>query len=156
MQAERASKNLNRIREEDQVKDELREPKYKRAKSEQKYTKKEANINQAKNCLSISALALLLGAAAYSESYASTLSSGTGKPKGCHVFGKIRFVEYGEDYKIKFVNYGENLRVKYVNYGESQVGNWKTVNYGEDFKLKIVKYGEDFTVKTVSYGEGCN
>ena len=25
--------------------------------------------------------------------------------KGCHLYGKIKFVEYGEDYKVKFVKY---------------------------------------------------
>ena len=74
----------------------------------------------------------------------------------CHVFGKIKFVEYGEDYKVKFVEYGEDLNIKYVSYGEPQVGNWKTVEYGEKYKIKVVDYGEDFSVKLVDYGEGCN
>ena len=75
--------------------------------------------------------------------------------KGCHVFGKIKFVDYGEDYKVKFVDYGEDLKIKYVDYGEDSQGKWKTVDYGEDFKIKIVDYGEDFKVKEVDYGEGC-
>ena len=37
---------------------------------------------------------------------------------GCHVFGKIKFVDYGEDYKIKVVDYGEDFKVKMVRYGE--------------------------------------
>jgi hypothetical protein len=83
-------------------------------------------------------------------------SFGTGGNKGCNIYGKIKFVEYGEDYKVRFVDYGENLKVKYVEYGEDSKGNWKMVEFGEDYKLKIVSYGEDFTVKTVSYGQGCN
>ena len=83
-------------------------------------------------------------------------SFGTGGNKGCNIYGKIKFVEYGEDYKVRFVDYGENLKVKYVEYGEYSKGNWKMVEYGEDYKLKIVSYSEDFTVKTVSYGQGCN
>ena len=75
--------------------------------------------------------------------------------KGCHVYGKIKFVDYGEDYKVKFVDYGEDLKIKYVDYGENSQGKWKTVDYGEDFKIKIVKYGEDIKVKEVDYGEGC-
>ena len=50
---------------------------------------------------------------------------------GCHVFGKIKFVDYGEDYKVKFVDYGEDLKIKYVNYGEKNVGKWKSVSYGD-------------------------
>ena len=65
--------------------------------------------------------------------------------KACNVYGKIKFVEYGEDYKVK-----------YVSYGEDKIGNWKAVEYGEDYKLKVVKYGEDFKAKEVDYGEGCN
>ena len=75
--------------------------------------------------------------------------------KGCHVYGKVKFVDYGEDYKVKFVDYGEDLKIKYVDYGEDKVGCWKTVDYGEKFKLKIVDYGEDMKVKEVTYGEGC-
>ena len=75
--------------------------------------------------------------------------------KGCHVFGKVKFVEYGEDYKVKFVDYGEDLKIKYVDYGEDKAGCWKAVEYGEKFKLKIVEYGEDIKVKEVTYGEGC-
>ena len=80
-------------------------------------------------------------------------SESTGK--GCHVYGKIKFVDYGEDYKVKFVDYGEDLKIKYVDYGEDKQGKWKVVDYGEDFKIKIVDYGEDFKVKEVDYGEGC-
>ena len=76
--------------------------------------------------------------------------------KACNVFGKVKFVEYGEDYKVQFVDYGEDLKIKYVNYGEDNVGNWKVVDYWEDYKLKVVKYGEDFKAKEVDYGEGCN
>jgi len=75
--------------------------------------------------------------------------------KGCHVYGKIKFVDYGEDYKVKFVDYGEDLKIKYVDYGEDKVGCWKVVEYGEKFKIKIVDYGEDFKVKEVDYDEGC-
>jgi hypothetical protein len=90
-----------------------------------------------------------------SRSSSPTLSY-SNEPKGCQVYGKIKFVEYGEDYKVKFVSYGENLKVKYVDFGESQAGNWKVVEFGERYKIKVVEYGEDFTVKTVSYGQGCN
>ena len=62
----------------------------------------------------------------------------------CEVYGKIKFVDYGEDVKIKWVDYGEDSR-----------GKWKEVDYGEDFKIKWVDYGEDFKIKIVDYGEGC-
>ena len=76
--------------------------------------------------------------------------------RGCHLYGKIKIVEYGEDYKVKFVDYGEDLKIKYVDYGEDEQGKWKLVDYGENYKIKIVDYGEDYKVKDVDYGEGCN
>ena len=60
---------------------------------------------------------------------------------GCHVFGKIKFVDFGEDYKVKFVDFGEDLNVKIVDFGEKTVGKWKYVSFGEDFKVKIVDFG---------------
>ena len=130
--------------------------------------KAQQSKQQTSNCLSAIGLLALIGAAAYvasesteggggSSDYSSPSSSfGTGGNKGCHIYGKIKFVEYGEDYKVKFVDFGENLKIKYVEYGEDSIGNWKMVEYGEDYKIKIVSYGEDLTVKTVSYGQGCN
>ena len=38
--------------------------------------------------------------------------------KACNVFGKVKFVEYGEDYKLKVVKYGEDFKAKEVDYGE--------------------------------------
>lgn len=73
----------------------------------------------------------------------------------CEVYGKIKEVDYGEDYKVKRVDYGEDLKVKWVDYGEDSKGKWKRVDYGEKFKIKWVDYGEDFKVKFVDYGEGC-
>ncbi len=73
----------------------------------------------------------------------------------CEIYGKIKIVDYGEDYKVKKVDYGEDLKVKWVDYGENSKGKWKEVTYGEDFKIKWVDYGEDFKIKEVTYGEGC-
>lgn len=73
----------------------------------------------------------------------------------CEIYGKIKIVEYGEDYKVKIVDYGEDLKIKWVDYGEDNKGKWKKVDYGEKFKIKWVTYGEDFKIKEVTYGEGC-
>jgi len=97
-------------------------------------------------------LILLIFACDISDSYSYSPSS----PKGCHVYGKIKFVDYGEDYKVEFVSYGENLKIKYVDYFADSPGEWEIVDYGEDYKIKVVDYGEDYKVKEVSYGEGCD
>ena len=109
-------------------------------------------------------ITLLLILLIYSLSIASnektenklTAPSNNNYKGGCHLYGKIKIVEYGEDYKVKFVNYGEDLKIKYVSYGENKVGNWKLVEYGESYKVKIVEYGEDYKVKDVEYGQGCD
>ncbi len=73
----------------------------------------------------------------------------------CEVYGKVKFVDYGQDYKVKFVDYGQDVKIKYVDYGENSKGKWKKVDYGQKYKIKVVDYGEDFKVKVVDYGEGC-
>jgi SHS2 domain-containing protein len=73
----------------------------------------------------------------------------------CEIYGKIKIVDYGEDYKVKIVDYGEDLKVKWVDYGEDSKGKWKKVDYGQKYKIKWVDYGEDFKIKEVTYGEGC-
>lgn len=79
----------------------------------------------------------------------------SGKDPVCEIYGKIKIVDYGEDYKVKIVDYGEDLKIKWVDYGEQEDGKWKEVDYGEDYKIKWVDYGEDFQIKEVDYGEGC-
>mgnify|MGYP006080251251 CR=1 FL=1 len=69
----------------------------------------------------------------------------------CPVFGKIKIVDYGEDYSIKIVNYGGNYDVAYVNNFADKAGEWELVEYGEDYKVKLVEYGEDFTIEIKDY-----
>jgi hypothetical protein len=100
------------------------------------------------------AAALIVGAVGLSSYMADGEKETKGNP-ACEVYGKIKFVDYGEDYKVKEVDYGEDVKIKMVDYGEDNRGKWKKVDYGEDFKIKMVDYGEDFKVKYVDYGEGC-
>ena len=90
------------------------------------------------------------------SSFSSSENDGesTGNP-ACEVYGEIKIVDYGEDYKVKIVDYSEDVKVKWVEYGADDKGEWKEVDYGEDHKIKWVDYGEDFTIKIVDYGEGC-
>ena len=86
----------------------------------------------------------------------STVEFDSGQPKGCHIFGKIKFVQFGGDYKVKMVGMSPNLKVKYVSYGASTQGNWQIVDFGEDYKIELVQAGEDFSVQIVDFGQGCN
>lgn len=88
-------------------------------------------------------------------SSATPRTSRMGGSTACEVYGKVKFVDYGEDYKVKRVDYGEDVKIKWVDYGEDKKGLWKRVDYGEKYKLKWVDYGEDFKIKEVTYGEGC-
>jgi len=72
-----------------------------------------------------------------------------------HVYGKIRIVEYGEDFKVQQCKLGEDLCVKLVDSGATRIGLWQIVEYGEDFKIRLVKYNPDFKIRVVPYGEGC-
>ena len=75
---------------------------------------------------------------------------------GCNVYGKIKFVDLGEDYKVKFVSVGEDLKIRYVQFGANSRGDWQKVNLGEDYKIRVVSIGEDFKVREVIAGQGCN
>ena len=72
----------------------------------------------------------------------------------CNVYGKIRFVTIGEDYKIKYVKGSADVDIKFVNASPNK-GQWKVSSIGADYKIKVVSIGEDFTVREVSNGEGC-
>jgi hypothetical protein len=69
----------------------------------------------------------------------------------CPVFGKIKIVDYGEDYSVKIVKYGGSYNVKYVDNLADKSGEWKLVEYSEDYKIKLVDYGEDFTIELKDY-----
>ncbi len=106
----------------------------------------------------VAILSVLGGASAddvFPSSSPSSIPSSSSK-RGCHVFGKIRFVDFGEDYKVRFVNFGEDVKIKYVDFGANSDGKWQVVNFGEDYKIRVVKFGEDFKAREVSFGEGCN
>lgn len=110
-------------------------------------------LNQLIIGLSLFAIGLM-GLLSFQSEKAAVENKSTGDPV-CEIYGKIKIVEYGEDYKVKIVDYGEDLKIKWVDYGEDNKGKWKKVDYGEKFKIKWVTYGEDFKIKEVTYGEGC-
>lgn len=76
------------------------------------------------------------------------------KFKGKFLFGKVRIVEYGEDFKVKAVEYSEDLKIQTTSYLQSDCGKWYFVEYGEDFKIRFVDYSEDFKIKYVEYSPG--
>ena len=73
----------------------------------------------------------------------------------CMVYGKIKFVEFNEDYRVKIVNFNEDVKVKFVDRFHERSGRWEIVDMFEDYKIKLVKYDPDFTIKEVDFFEGC-
>ncbi|MDY5439835.1 MAG: hypothetical protein SPG06_03560 [Eubacteriales bacterium] len=60
---------------------------------------------------------------------------------------KVTFqvVNYNEDLKVRFVDFGEDYKVKPSQYKSfSTVIKIKIVNYGEDVKLRKVDWAGDF------------
>jgi len=70
------------------------------------------------------------------------------------LYGKVKIVEYGEDFKVELVEYGEDLDVKVVEYGADDCGEVKLVEYGQDVKVRVVEYNADLKVKIVKYSPG--
>ncbi|CAA6825262.1 MAG: Unknown protein [uncultured Aureispira sp.] len=73
---------------------------------------------------------------------------------GKKLYGKVKFVEYGEDVKIKYVDYSEDLKVEFVSSSPNDCGEWQVVESSEDLKVKVVEYGEDLKVKKVTSSPG--
>ncbi len=68
------------------------------------------------------------------------------KQKAMRVFGRIRFVSVGEDFKVRMVGSPlADLTVRITDF-PSAPGEWKIVSMGEDFCVRIVDVGEDFSV----------
>jgi hypothetical protein len=74
--------------------------------------------------------------------------------EGTPLKGRVKFVDYGEDFTIKYVNYDEDIGVEFVEWGADDCGEWQEVEYGEDFKVKVVDWNEDLKVKKVEYNPG--
>jgi len=70
------------------------------------------------------------------------------------LYGKVKLVEYGEDYRVEIVEYNADLNIKIVDYNADDCGEVKIVDYGEDVRVKIVQYNGDLTVKVCKYNSG--
>ena len=70
-------------------------------------------------------------------------------PKGKQVVFKISKYSTGSNcLKVKFVDYGEDYKIKIINNRSSsyEVIDVCVVTYGEDVKIKKVNYNQDFEV----------
>lgn len=82
--------------------------------------------------------------------FASLTNEGKSKTKNYrqkNIFGKIKIVSSGEDYKVKKTNSSfADLSIKLVD-SRPKSGEWQYVTSEEDYKIKFVTSGEDFSVK---------
>lgn len=68
------------------------------------------------------------------------------------IYGRVRVVEYGADFKVKIVDRDEYLSVKLVTTeSPNDCGYWQMVNSSENFTVQFVEYGEDFTIRYRQY-----
>lgn len=68
------------------------------------------------------------------------------------LYGRIRIVDIGEDYRVRRVDIGEDLLVNLAMDG-TLPGAWKLVAIGEDYRVRFVDIGEDIRVKIRNFDE---
>ena len=73
---------------------------------------------------------------------------------GTPLYGKVKIVEIGEDFKVRIVNISEDLKVEIVNISPYECGKWEFVEISEDFKVRFVEIGEDFKIRFVDISPG--
>jgi hypothetical protein len=66
---------------------------------------------------------------------------------GKKLYGKVKIVNYGADFKIRIVTSNEDISILQTSGDPNECGEWKFVEYSEDFKVQIVTSGEDFTIR---------
>ena len=105
--------------------------------------------------LGVPAVALLSGAfpvfavpclgAAGEEVYSGKPSR---KELAASVFGRIQFVDYGEDFKVRIASWNGDAdkTIDIVTGDASSSGKWKIVSRNPDYKIRIVHCYEDFSV----------
>ena len=72
----------------------------------------------------------------------------------CTIYGKIKFVEFNEDYRVKIVHFNEDVKVKFVDRFHERSGRWEIVDMFEDYKIKLVKYDPDFRLRKLIFSKG--
>jgi hypothetical protein len=66
---------------------------------------------------------------------------------GKKLYGKVKVVNSGEDFKVRIVENSEDISIISTDKDPSKCGQWKFVEYSEDFKVRFVTNGEDFKIR---------
>lgn len=70
------------------------------------------------------------------------------------LYGDVKIVESGEDFRVELVEYGADLEVKIVDYSADKCGEIHLVEYSADAKVRVVENNGDIKVKIVKYSPG--
>ena len=63
------------------------------------------------------------------------------------LYGKVRAVGLGADFRVRVVDKGEDLLVRKIPSGAKAPGEWEMVENGEKFTIAFVNIGEDFKIR---------
>jgi hypothetical protein len=66
---------------------------------------------------------------------------------GKKLYGKVKVVNSGEDFKVRIVENSEDISIIKTERDPCKCGEWKFVDYSEDLKVRFVTSGEDFKIR---------
>jgi len=73
------------------------------------------------------------------------------------LFGRVKFVNSGADFRIRFTEQSRpDLYIRFVSRPAVKCGEWQVVDDAQDFTVQIVDYAEDFVVKYNTNVTGLN
>jgi hypothetical protein len=85
------------------------------------------------------------------QTFATVAAQATAGWNGCSfngvpLFGRVKYVAFGAQFKIRLASANAALKVKAVTHPAKTCGEWQFVQANPTFTVQIVKSGEDFTV----------
>ena len=106
--------------------------------------------------LCVSAGILLSGAVPAQKTSTVRSSFETKKEIAYKLYGRIKIVNYGEDYAVRIASNAPDLDVCLVEISQyaNRPGYWMIVENNEDFRVRFVQYAEDISIQFVSNGGG--
>ena len=99
---------------------------------------------------------LLSGAVSAQKTSTVRSSFETKKEIAYKLYGRIKIVNYGEDYTVRIASSSPDLDVCLVENSQyaDRPGYWMIVENNEDFRVRFVPYSEDISIQFVDRGGG--
>jgi hypothetical protein len=73
---------------------------------------------------------------------------------GVQMFGKVKVVTHGADFKVQVVEHSPDLNVQRVQRFPDRCGRWQFVDANPDFTVQFVEHFPDFKIKFVDHFPG--